>query len=340
MEFSVTLPRTTEFTLNATASLLNFSMVGLTGPSGAGKTSLFRALAGLEKDAQIQSRFRQGALNRHRVGMVFQEPLLLPHLTVAGNLQLATRYKASKRSVQQDDEAIIAGCHCQHLLARSPSALSGGEAQRVALARALLNQPELLLLDEPLSAVDQSTRASIMQWLRQVAEQGLPMILISHDISDLWLYCQSLLLMQDGEIVRHDVPSEVIHAMYQQSADSRVRHVAILSGPVRMGDTNDMWTEFECEAQPLYTCRHAAGDAKATLSVAAHTVVIDKDGQVPTSLDNQFMCEVQSIGQPCNGEITVSLQRGSARLYATISAAAVSRLHLRIGDTVRASFPA
>lgn len=340
MEFSVTLPRTTEFTLNATASLLNFSMVGLTGPSGAGKTSLFRALAGLEKDAQIQSRFRQGALNRHRVGMVFQEPLLLPHLTVAGNLQLATRYKASKRSVQQDDDVIIAGCHCQHLLARSPNALSGGEAQRVALARALLNQPELLLLDEPLSAVDQGTRASIMQWLRQLAEQGLPMILISHDISDLWLYCQSLLLMQDGEIVRHDVPSEVIHAMYQQNTDNRGQHVAMLSGPVSGGGNKGGLTEFECESQLLYTRQHASGNDRATLSVAAHCVVIDKDGQVPTSLDNQFMCEVVNIGQAGGGEATVSLQRGSARLYATISAAAVSRLTLRSGETVRACFPA
>lgn len=341
MEFSVTLPRTAEFTLEASASLLNFSMVGLTGHSGAGKTSLFRALAGLEKNAQVHSRFKNGALNRARVGLVFQEPLLLPHLTVEGNLQLATRYKASHRTISQDDDAIIAGCHCQHLLQRSPNGLSGGEAQRVALARALLNQPELLLLDEPLSAVDQSTRTSIMQWLRTVADQGLPMMLISHDISDLWLHCQSLLLMQDGQIVCHDVPAEVIHTMYKQSAGGRVQQVAVLAGPVVRAENSNAFTGFKCEGQLVYTTRcQDSENNRATLSVAAHSVVIDKNGQVPTSLDNQFMCEVQEIGPPIDEEVTVSLQRGSARLYATISVAAVKRLNLQNGDTVRASFPA
>lgn len=343
MEFSVNLRRSTQFVVQAEASLLNFSMVGLTGPSGAGKSSLLRALAGLESYASVRGQYNGQSLTHCRIGLVFQEPLLLPHQTVAQNLTLAQRYAGDNgmSSSYLSYDSVIANCQCEHLLAHTPAQLSGGEAQRVALARALLNQPQLLLLDEPLGALDLSTRSAILSWLKKVAESGLPMLMVSHDVTDLWLHCQSLMFMNNGSIELHDVPGEVINTMYQRHPSATGQHVAVLAGqPCKETGSAGQLTSFECEGQLLCTRQPLQSPDRATLNVAAHEIVLDRAFTTPLSLDNTFMCEVEGISPVVDHQVNITLKRGKTRLYAMLSQTALARLALTEGDTVRASFPA
>ena len=178
--------------INAQISLQPQSrFIGVTGPSGAGKSSLFRALAGVEKSASVQTPWTS-----QKVGIVFQQPMLFPHTDVRGNLALAQRH-TSPNAMSID--ACLRGCYCEHLIDKPVQALSGGEAQRVAIARALVNGPDVLLLDESLSAIDIFTRRKIYQFLNNLCVSGkLTCLVISHDLDDLALFSDELVFIDQG----------------------------------------------------------------------------------------------------------------------------------------------
>ena len=188
MQISALLPNR----INAQISLQPQSrFIGVTGPSGAGKSSLFRALAGVEKSAKVQTPWTS-----QKVGIVFQQPMLFPHTDVRGNLALAQRH-ASPNAMSID--ACLRGCYCEHLIDKPVQALSGGEAQRVAIARALVNGPDVLLLDESLSAIDIFTRRKIYQFLNNLCVSGkLICLVISHDLDDLALFSDELVFIDQG----------------------------------------------------------------------------------------------------------------------------------------------
>jgi molybdate transport system ATP-binding protein len=175
------------FTLDAELAVPAPGITAVFGPSGAGKSLLLRCVAGLEPllDAEVifngvfwQQGRRRLATEHRRVGLVPQEASLFSHLDVRGNLEFSRRRAVASRF---EFGSIVDLLALGPLLARSPRSLSGGERQRVAIARALLAEPELLLLDEPLSALDQTARNDIARRLRRLArETGLPMLLVSH----------------------------------------------------------------------------------------------------------------------------------------------------------------
>ena len=169
------------------------SFIGVTGPSGAGKSSLFRALAGVENTAKVTTPWAH-----KKVGIVFQQPMLFPHTNVRGNLALAQRH-AGRNALTID--ACLRGCFCEHLIDKPVQALSGGEAQRVAIARALANGPDVLLLDESLSAIDIFTRRKIYQFLHDLCVSGqLSCFVISHDLDDLALFSDELIYIDQGRV--------------------------------------------------------------------------------------------------------------------------------------------
>jgi molybdate transport system ATP-binding protein len=162
----------------------------VTGPSGAGKTTFLRCLAGLtraEGFVSVNGKIWQNGpffLPTHRrpLGYVFQEGALFPHLTVRGNLDYGAR-RAKRRGLSPrilDMDHFIEILGIGHLMDRKPETLSGGERQRAALARALASQPEILLLDEPLSALDQERKNEIMPYLMSLKELDLPIIYVCH----------------------------------------------------------------------------------------------------------------------------------------------------------------
>lgn len=210
------------FTLELKCQFPALGISGIFGHSGTGKTTLLRCIAGLEQNVSGTINFhgrqwlnnpishRLGRNNKtqfiktedRRVGMVFQDSRLFPHLSVKQNLQLAQRQVVSpKLSIDKlsDDFSI------SQLLAKSASQLSAGQQQRVAIVRSLLAEPELLLLDEPLSALDMTAKKRLMLKLKQhSSEYNLPMLYISHSAREIAYLCDKLLILEHGRKIAFD----------------------------------------------------------------------------------------------------------------------------------------
>lgn len=184
-------------------------VTALFGPSGCGKTTVLRCIAGLMRLPEGVLRvngetWQQGRrfLPPHRrpVGYVFQEASLFPHLSVTGNLRYGLRriVPAARRIVFDDVVGLLG---LARLLDRPPSGLSGGERQRVAIGRALLSQPRLLLMDEPLSALDRFSKDDILPYLEALhASLDLPVLYVSHDLAEVERLADTLVLMERGRV--------------------------------------------------------------------------------------------------------------------------------------------
>ncbi len=192
-------------------------VTGVFGPSGCGKSTLLALLAGLLKPRRGTIRFDRRTLvdvnarvfvppwQRH-FGLVFQDGQLFPHLSVRSNLLYGHRQLApGDRRFELD--AVTALLEIEPLLARRPAHLSGGERQRVALGRALLYSPRLLLLDEPLSSLDERLKGQILPFLKRVKDEtGIPMLYVSHSRAEVDYLADRVLSMSDGRLSAAETP--------------------------------------------------------------------------------------------------------------------------------------
>ncbi len=197
-------------------------VLAVLGPNGAGKSTLLRVLAGLlapdggrvEVDGEPWDDVAAGVHlppHRRRLGMVFQDHLLFPHLTVTDNVAFGLRTRgAGRREARAAAAGWLARVELADLGARRPAQLSGGQAQRVALARALAGEPALLLLDEPLSALDARTRLTVRAELRRhLGAFPGSTVLVTHDPIDAMALADRVLVVEDGMVVQAGPPAEV-----------------------------------------------------------------------------------------------------------------------------------
>jgi molybdate transport system ATP-binding protein len=187
-------------------------VLALCGPSGAGKTSLLMIVAGLTRpsagrivvaDSVLLDTARGLDLSpgERRVGVVFQEPRLFPHLSVAQNLRYGQRFTPVARRFV-DFGAVTALLGLEPLLTRRPEGLSGGEKQRVAIGRALLVSPRLLLMDEPLSALDDARRLDILSYIEKMrAAFSIPIVFVSHRTSEVERLATDIAVFDRGRVV-------------------------------------------------------------------------------------------------------------------------------------------
>lgn len=200
-----------DFSLSAT-QIFAAPITGILGASGSGKSTLLALIAGLLKPQQGFIKLNDRAMcdsnakiwlppHKRHIGLVFQDGQLLPHLTVRKNLLYGyNNINEAQRRFQLD--AIVDLLEIGHLLARRPATLSGGEKQRVALGRAVLYSPELLLLDEPLSALDERLKQQILPFfLRIAAECKIPMVYVTHALSELQFLTDHYFMVQDGKLL-------------------------------------------------------------------------------------------------------------------------------------------
>ena len=210
------------FELAVDFSVAAGEVLGVLGPNGAGKTTLLRTLAGLGALSHGRIELAGAALDdpgrelfvpaeRRPVGLVFQNYRLFPHLSVLDNVAFAARARGTRRQPARGramgwlDRLGLAG-----LAARKPAELSGGQAQRVALARALAAEPDLLLLDEPLAALDARTRLEVRGELRRhLSAFGGPSLVVTHDPLEAMVLTDRLLVLEDGRVVQQGSPAEV-----------------------------------------------------------------------------------------------------------------------------------
>lgn len=190
---------------------LGRGLTGIVGPSGAGKTTLLRLLAGVSRPDEGRVVLEDTVLvdtaqriwsppHKRRVGYVAQQPHLFPHLSVRNNLRYAQWCAGTRTSARWSE--VVDLLDLAPLLGRAPRTLSGGEQQRVALGRALLAAPRVLLLDEPLAAVDVARRNDILPYLDRVrAEARLPMVYVTHTLAEVAPRADELLHLRDGRLV-------------------------------------------------------------------------------------------------------------------------------------------
>jgi molybdate transport system ATP-binding protein len=211
-----------DFTLDAALSVVPGEVVALLGPNGAGKSTLLRALAGLLPVDGGRITVAGRALDdpaarvfvppeRRPVGIVFQDYLLFPHLSVRANVEFAPRSAGLGRQAARAVAAELLGRFgLADLAGRRPRTLSGGQAQRVALARTLAARPAMLLLDEPLSALDAGSRAAVRADLRRhLASFGGPALVVTHDAIEAMVLADRLVVLESGRVVQDGPAAEV-----------------------------------------------------------------------------------------------------------------------------------
>lgn len=195
--------------------------LALVGPSGSGKSTALRLMMGLAVPDQGEVRFHGELLRpgdwsrRQRMGYVVQGGGLFPHLTAAGNVTVVARHlgwEPGRMASRLRELAELARLEAG-LLGRHPAELSGGQAQRVSLMRALMLEPDVLLLDEPLGALDPITRSELQQDLRRIFQAlGKTVVLVTHDVGEAAFFAHRLALLRDGRILQEGTWSELCHA--------------------------------------------------------------------------------------------------------------------------------
>ncbi|WP_300531196.1 molybdenum ABC transporter ATP-binding protein [Maricaulis sp.] len=337
------------FDLRVEETVRGQGVTGVFGPSGSGKTSLLRLIAGFETpmtagtirlgDDDWLSPARRSAVPAHlrRIGYVSQHADLFGHLDVRGNLEFAAR--RSKLGDRQRQE-IIEALELADLLDRHPGNLSGGERQRVALGRALMSRPRMLLLDEPLSALDRPRRHRLMSYLRSVLAQfDGPVFYVSHDVDEMLALADRVLLLAGGRINDRGDTASVLAAHFA-SLDGGAQTAGILSGRIERHDPALALSEVSVPGGKIQLpgiLDRPAGEA-IRLRIDARDIVLAREEPAGLSIRNALQAEISAIDpDPADAFAQVQLNLpGQHALTARLTRAAVLDLDLAPGDTVYA----
>jgi len=347
LSFDLQLQRT-PFALAARCESPAHGVIGVFGHSGSGKTTLLRCLAGLERargqvrlgDALWQDDARGVfcSVQQRGVGFVFQTPRLFPHLSVRANLHYGyTRTPPGARQVQWEHAIEVLGL--AGLLDRRVPGLSAGEQQRIALGRALLSSPRLLLMDEPLAALDVKRKREILPFIRRVAvEFGIPVVLVSHSLQELLQVADALVLLDHGRVIAAGAINNVLTQLpllgyFGDTAG------CVLDARVAAHEVEHGLTRLECHGQALWVPqRDVAIDQLQRVFISARNVSIAlQPVAVPFSVLNVLAATVLEIGEPLadGAAVQVKLDVG-APLLASITRKSLALLNLTVGQRVYA----
>jgi len=332
------------------------------GPSGCGKTTLLRCIAGLDEasgNVALADSIWQDSTQRifmpphqRRAALVFQDARLFTHLDVAGNLDYAGKRSAITTARREE---IIALLGLTSLLPRRPATLSGGERQRVAIARALMANPQLLLLDEPLAALDADRKGEILPYLTSLKTQlQLPILYVTHNLDELLTLADHLILMRDGVITAQGATETLLSsldsALARRDDASTILNCRIVTHrqdqhltELALFQNEELHTEVLPGVQPgnanpqhlLLSQTSLPPGSHVRLRVQARDVSIALDAPERSSILNILHATIDAIGEPAsNGQQLIRLTLQGQKLLARISAYSAQRLLLREGLNV------
>ena len=334
------------FDLDAAFACEASGITALFGRSGAGKTSLVNLLAGLIRpDAgrivvNDTVLFDAGAgidlpPERRRLGYVFQEGRLFPHLTVRGNLDYGfKRAPARERHMAFDQIVDLLGLG--GLTERRPRDLSGGEKQRVALGRALLASPRLLLMDEPLAALDQPRKDEILPFVERLRDElAIPIVYVSHSMQEIVRLADTMVLMSDGRIVAAGDVDALMSRLDLRPLTGRYEAGAVITARVEDHDEAFGLTALGFAGGTLTVPRLALQPGtELRVRIRARDVALALSPPKDTSIMNVFPAVVQDIGSDGEPQVDVLLDVAGAPLWARITARSCHTLGLATGTPV------
>ena len=335
------------FHLDASFQVPGAGVTALFGPSGSGKTTILRCIAGLQR---LPGRFLiggetwqdddRGVFRRpheRRLGYVFQEASLFSHLSVRGNLL----YGARRAGVAQvlTFAAVVEMLGLGRLLERAPAALSGGERQRVAVGRALLSQPRLLLMDEPLSALDQGAREEIISYFEVLhRELSIPMLYVSHDLAEVARLADHLVVLAGGARLADGPVGEILERLDLHPTAERFEAGVVLDARVVAHDPRYHLSRLRHHRQiitvPLV---EAAVGESVRLRIRARDVALTTRRPRAISIRNVLPGTVAELSErPGTAYAEALVDIGGGRLRARITREAAADLGLRTGTRVYA----
>lgn len=334
------------FALDAAFDVDRRGIVALFGPSGAGKSSIVNAIAGLMRPRDGRIRIDDATLldtdagvdvptRSRRIGYVFQDSRLFPHLSVAGNLAYGAK-RAPEPPSQAEHDRIVDLLGIGHLAGRRPATLSGGERQRVALGRALLSRPRLLLLDEPLAALDQARKAEILPYLEQL-RGTLPIVYVSHSVEEVTRLADEIVVLNTGRVAAQGSVFDITSRLDLFPLTGRFEAGAVIEGRIASQAAADHLTEVTLDGGRLWVPRlDAEVGATVRIRIRARDVMLAVSEPDGISANNVLAGEVADIREDAGAYLDVLVACGNDRLIARITHRSLHRLGLRPGQKVHA----
>ncbi|KPQ02864.1 molybdenum ABC transporter ATP-binding protein [Marinobacter sp. HL-58] len=332
------------FQLDVDLHLPGHGVTALFGHSGCGKTTLLRCIAGLQQctgqltvngDTWMDTNTSL-PVHKRPLAYVFQETSLFPHLTVNGNLNYGyRRTPAAQRRIHP--QQVIDWLGLSQLLNRRPDRLSGGERQRVAIARALLTSPRLLLMDEPLSALDQASKRDILPYLETLRDSlDIPIVYVSHSAAEVARLADYIVMMDQGRVVAEGGLQETL-ARPDQPFALEENAAVIVTATIREQDSR--WhlcrAEFDGGSLWLRDDGTAGPGSQVRLQILARDVSIALAANRDQSIQNLLPARVMDIAaEQRPGMATVRLQAGETSFLSRITSRAVNQLGLERGMDV------
>jgi molybdate transport system ATP-binding protein len=318
------------------------------GRSGSGKTTLVNAIAGLLRlqrgrisfDGEVLFDAERGIHlppQARRFGYVFQEGRLFPHLTVKSNLLFSNLFTSNKAAAAQFDR-IVGLLGLDSLLERRPGALSGGEKQRVAIGRALLARPRLLLLDEPLAALDTQRKSEILYYLELLRDEfSVPMLYVSHAVEEVVRLASNVVLLSEGRIEASGPTAEVMSDAALRPITGRYEGGSVITARVAAHDLRYGLAQLDFEGGSLYVADlDALPGEQVRVRIRARDVALGLERPVGTTFRNIIPCHVTAIVDSAGSMTEITLQAGGATIVARITRQSCEELGLKPGMRVQA----
>lgn len=331
-----------DFNLDVDFSIPFNGITAICGPSGSGKTTILRCIAGLETEAQGMVRVGQQiyqdshqfiATHQRKVGYVFQEPSLFPHLTAEQNLHYAQRRCQQPFSAQQI-ETLLDVLAIKPLLSNLPAQLSGGEKQRVAIARSILSNPDILLMDEPLAALDSQRKREILSYIESLQQHlNIPILYVSHSDAEVARIAQQVILLEKGRVIKSGTAKAVFNEPTSKPAGN---YTALLDGDVvAIEDSYHLAKVNIGKAHVWVTNHNFVQGTKLSLCVCARDVSISLSEDNQSSILNKIYSEITHIspGEE-SGTCLLTLKTAEQILFAKITLKSAEKLALHVGKQV------